>query len=169
MNLIWSQMSTKLTARKRYLPRVKAGVTEFKKLSQVLISFARHQFAFHQYLSHPILILILFFILSSSISNWFLIPIISTAIWQVFLIFFLNFLVSVFFRNISNMLFSRWMPRHWLVFTQTPWVLSVPWIYTGSVCERVKRPMKSQEKVWPKCWFCFIHSIINIWPDLLFI
>lgn len=28
-------MSTKLTARKRYLPRVKAGVTEFKKLSQV--------------------------------------------------------------------------------------------------------------------------------------
>lgn len=45
-------MSTKLTARKRYLPRVKAGVTEFKKLSQVSISFAHHQFAFHQYLSH---------------------------------------------------------------------------------------------------------------------
>lgn len=28
-------MSTKLTARKRYLPRVKAGVTEFKKLAPV--------------------------------------------------------------------------------------------------------------------------------------
>lgn len=34
------QMSTKLTARKRYLPRVKAGVTEFKKLSQVCWTWA---------------------------------------------------------------------------------------------------------------------------------
>ena len=33
-------MSTKLTARKRYLPRVKAGVTEFKKLSEVDITIA---------------------------------------------------------------------------------------------------------------------------------
>lgn len=33
------QMSTKLTARKRYLPRVKAGVTEFKKLSGVRKTF----------------------------------------------------------------------------------------------------------------------------------